>query len=357
MPVRKNEKNGTWEARVAARHPVTKKPTNLCRIKIKTKAEAERMEKTMLRQLYAKFHEYQHPLWNEVAEEYTKTKTAEGQVSQRYLEEKALTVKKYTEKLWARKYVDQITTQEIRDLVLISPVNISDARKKEILKAIRHVFDYAVDKNYLSKSPVPKIKFTLNKKMHDVLSEKELKILLNEAKKRAHPFYYLLATAIYLGLRNGECYSLRWASVIFDRDLVHIRESYDRKAGHKDYTKAKYDRLVELPAPLRKILLELKEITGDQEYVLPRLKEWDTGRQAAVLREFLGVIGVKSVRFHDLRASWACLLMTKGVPAAQVQKMGGWTDMKTFQIYVRKAGIDIKGATKVLSCLDDSEDD
>ena len=32
-------------------------------------------------------------------------------------------------------------------------------------------------------------------------------------------------------------------------------------------------------------------------------------------------------------------------------KIGGWRDMKTFQIYVRLAGIEVKGATDVLSVL------
>ena len=121
--------------------------------------------------------------------------------------------------------------------------------------------------------------------------------------------------------------------------------------GH-EVTKGGCDRMVEISPPLKVFLLQLKEESGEQEFVLPRSRDWETGRQSSILREFLGEIGLKSVRFHDLRASWACLLMMKGVPAIQVMMMGGWRDMKTFQIYVRKAGIEIKGATKVLSCLE-----
>ncbi len=31
--------------------------------------------------------------------------------------------------------------------------------------------------------------------------------------------------------------------------------------------------------------------------------------------------------------------------------MGGWSDMKTFQIYVRLAGVDVRGVSDVLDVL------
>jgi len=87
----------------------------------------------------------------------------------------------------------------------------------------------------------------------------------------------------------------------------------------------------------------------DSAFVLPRLKKWEKGEQARELRMFLIGIGLEPVRFHDLRASWATILLSKGVEPIKVMKMGGWKDMKTMMIYVRKAGVDIKGAT---DCLD-----
>ena len=32
-------------------------------------------------------------------------------------------------------------------------------------------------------------------------------------------------------------------------------------------------------------------------------------------------------------------------------KIGGWKDIKTFQIYVRLAGVEVKGATNVLDVM------
>ncbi|MNT89825.1 Phage integrase family protein [compost metagenome] len=81
------------------------------------------------------------------------------------------------------------------------------------------------------------------------------------------------------------------------------------------------------------------------------MNRWDRGEQAYDLRLFLKAIGLHEIRFHDLRASWATLLLSKGVPPSQVMAQGGWADMNTMMIYMRKAGIDIRDSTSVLDGL------
>lgn len=51
----------------------------------------------------------------------------------------------------------------------------------------------------------------------------------------------------------------------------------------------------------------------------------------------------------EIRASWATLLLSKAVPPVKVMAMGGWKDMKTMMIYIRKAGVDLGGATDCIS--------
>lgn len=50
------------------------------------------------------------------------------------------------------------------------------------------------------------------------------------------------------------------------------------------------------------------------------------------------------ISFHDLRASWATVLLGKGIEPAVVMKMGGWSDLKTMERYVRLSGIETDGA-------------
>ena len=63
-------------------------------------------------------------------------------------------------------------------------------------------------------------------------------------------------------------------------------------------------------------------------------------------------IGIPSdVVFHTLRACFATHMLALGVDQATVMKIGGWKDIKTFQIYIRLAGIEVKGATDILQII------
>lgn len=64
-----------------------------------------------------------------------------------------------------------------------------------------------------------------------------------------------------------------------------------------------------------------------------------------MLRYFLEGIGIPTIRFHDLRATWATIMLSRGIEPIKVMTMGGWKDLKTMQIYIRKAGVGIKGIT------------
>jgi integrase len=97
------------------------------------------------------------------------------------------------------------------------------------------------------------------------------------------------------------------------------------------------------------ILKELKLKTGAGEFALPRRSAWDKGEQAREMRKFLVGLGLPPIRFHDLRATWATLLLSKGVEPIRVMKMGGWSDMKTMMISFRKAGVDLRGATDAMT--------
>lgn len=107
---------------------------------------------------------------------------------------------------------------------------------------------------------------------------------------------------------------------------------------------------MEIAPSLLPILIELKEKTGD-EFVLPRIRDWETGMQAKPLKDFLKVLNLPLIRFHDLRASWATIMLSKGIEPIKIMSMGGWKDLKTMQIYIRKSGINIQGITNSLKFL------
>lgn len=137
---------------------------------------------------------------------------------------------------------------------------------------------------------------------------------------------------------------LTWDKVNLEQRQILVNCSWSQKDGLKS-TKSGHDRIVEIPNTLLPLLRELKLQSAESDFVLPRLNRWDRGEQAYDLRLFLKAIGLHEIRFHDLRASWATLLLNKGVAPSQVMSMGGWADLGTMMIYMRKAGIDIRNTT------------
>jgi integrase len=86
----------------------------------------------------------------------------------------------------------------------------------------------------------------------------------------------------------------------------------------------------------------------DTNFVLQRIDKWDKGEQARELRLFLMSLGLPTIRFHDLRATLATIMLSRGVEPVKVLKLGGWRDLKTAQIYLRKAGVDVRGSADAL---------
>ena len=92
---------------------------------------------------------------------------------------------------------------------------------------------------------------------------------------------------------------------------------------------------------------ELK-LQSKDDFVLPRLLEWENGEQAKVTKEFCRAIGITVIKFHDLRATFITNLLARGESLARVMAVVGHTQIKTTNGYLRRAGVDVKGVTDKL---------
>jgi site-specific recombinase XerD len=109
-----------------------------------------------------------------------------------------------------------------------------------------------------------------------------------------------------------------------------------------------------MSSDLKQVISELVEGENidPEAFVLPRHGSWGSGAAAEILRTYLTKIGIDAPAvFHTLRACFATHMLAKGVDQATVMKIGGWKDIKTFQIYIRLAGVEVSGATDVLDVL------
>lgn len=348
MGIKYNTKYGYYEVSYCRRHPLTKQPRSIRRIGIRTKTEAIKVHKKIKSELLLRFHNKTHPKWDVVVEEFLRDFRNSGIANNTILNYES-TLKRHTYATWKNKRIHEVSARDVTELILVNMGKYSEAHRKSMLKHLRAVFKFAVAQDYLRRDPTPNLKFKNNVKIKKVLTETQIRILLERAQKRAHPWFSVWTLACYTGMRNGELYALKWEDVDLGQRLIIVRRSWTKENGYKD-TKSGDDRVVEIAKSMLPVVEALHRHKSD-EFVLPRLKGWQSAVQSKVLRGFLEEIGLPVIRFHDLRASWATVMLSKGVEPIKVMAMGGWKDLKTMQVYVRKSGVDIKGITNALEFL------
>lgn len=341
--------DGTWQAYFSKRHPLTRLPVGLRRKGLKSKAEAARVEKLLVLQVGERLKAVVVPKWSILLEEYFQACRQAGMLK-KTLYNRECCMRAATG-IWNDLYVDAITPDLIRRVIEVDYRDRSTSQQKSILQYIRCAFECAIEKGYVTRNPTPKIAFKVGDKIKKVLTEDQVRTLLNSAKAYDWKWYPHYAVAVYTGMRSGEMYALTWDKVDLDSRQILVDSSWSSKDGFK-CTKSGDDRIVVIAPSLLPVLQELKLKSGGKGPVLERFQEWTDGGQAYELRRFQAGLGLPQTRFHDLRATWCTLMLSKGVEPIKVMMMGGWKNLKTMQIYMRKAGVNIKGIADVLTLHD-----
>lgn len=350
MSVSQNTKTGKWEARAHYRHPVTGYPVTRKKSGFDSKKQAENASKKLRVALIEELAAKKAPLWTDAVDSTIKFKLNEGTWQTPTADNAKIILTAVTYESWVGRTIETITTEEIRLLIKAQIGTKSASYQQSVLKFIRTVFEHCVESGYIGRNPAPRIKHEQIDRVDNVLNLVQAKKLILEAHQQKIFWAPHWALALYTGMRNGELYALTWNDVDLEGRRIQVTKSYNKKVGIKS-TKTKHHRLVEINSELVPILLKLKESSLDKsDPVLPRSRDWDKGEQARELRHFLSAIGLPQVRFHDLRATWATIMLqTPGVSIASVMAMGGWKKMETMQRYIRKAGIAIDGITSQFS--------
>ena len=274
------------------------------------------------------------------------------------------TLKKWVPESLDTKLLEQITAQDIYDILFSGDgKNLTAHNKVRVLRKMKRIFQMGVEEGILTKNPTLQIKLKAPKTQQKVLTMEEAGRLLHEAFTNRHRFYEVWALALKTGMRSGEMFALRWGDIDFERGFISINKQWTNKDG-LTLPKNRESRLVPMNEDLTEFLESLKaknqsnaqEIWVSQlkkkvkysDFVLPRLKEWENGDQAMVLRDFCKTIGVTSIRFHDLRATFITNLLAQGAPLVQVMSIVGHRRMATTDVYLRMAGVQVADTTQKL---------
>ena len=191
---------------------------------------------------------------------------------------------------------------------------------------IRYAFNLAMRWNEpgVTQNPTKEVAlYKLDNQRERFLSPEETRKLLDYVSRSDNDkLQYIIRMLILTGARKREVLDCKWAHFDMTRMVWTIPITKAGKPRHIPMS----DAVVSL----------LKEIPRDHglEYVFPNPKtgvpfisifsSWDTARTEA---------GLKDVRIHDLRHSFASFLVNAGRSLYEVQKLLGHTQIKTTQRY------------------------
>lgn len=201
------------------------------------------------------------------------------------------------------------------------------------------IFKRAVLQGYIGQNPVYLVKkLKLRKQEMNCLTKEQITYVLNFAKESYSRFYSLLFTAIFTGLRRGEVLALTWNDINFEIAKITVNKSLFK--GAVTTTKTSYSErevnmsksLVQvlkdwkLKAPKSSINLVLCNKNGD--YIHP------DNMTKRYFKPCLKAFNIENVRFHDLRHTFASLLISENVSIKYIQtQMGHASCQTTLDIY------------------------
>jgi len=242
----------------------------------------------------------------------------------------------------ANRRLDEI---EVDDILAL----ISDLRKQGYsgttiavtLTPLSRLFAHAVRRGLIEANPVSKLDRSerprVSRQERPVLNPDEIRRLLEAASPR---YRTLLAAAVLSGLRQGELLGLHWRDVDFENQLIHVRTALDRKRKDVPPKTARAVRAVILMPALAEALRQHKAATRfhrPDDYVFTT--RTGTPQHAPhvglrALKPALEKAGLQPIRWHDLRHTFASLLIAGGANITFVSRQLGHTSSQiTLGIY------------------------
>ncbi len=219
----------------------------------------------------------------------------------------------------------------------IGPRSIPNA-----LRALRSFFSWAIEEELVRSNPVtnPSRIFKVEKPFHgDFLRPEEVPAYLDGLRAKAPRYFSLLRTMTFTGLRLGEALGLEWGDIDWMGRFLTVQ-----RARWRDHTSTPKTvgsvRRVSLSSETIEVLREHKRLEAaaalaagrsmpEKIFVNEMGSPMDGTKVWRAHNRALKAAGLRQIRVHDLRGTFAALLVSAGVPIYHVAKMLGHTDPAT----------------------------
>ena len=234
------------------------------------------------------------------------------------------------------KNLSDVKSTHVRDYIrVLNDGGMAPASISRIISSIRTYYRFLSSENILSENPVLLINNPkLPKKLPDVLSEKEISLIIN-AIQESSQFYQrdkaIIEMLYSCGIRVTELCNLEVSNLFIDEDLIRVMGK-----GNKE-------RLLPLGARSKKYVNEyikhsrnshMKKSGSSFVFVSRNGNQLTRAMINIILNKWTQVSGLKkSVSPHKLRHSFATHLLEGGADLRFVQALLGHSDISTTQIY------------------------
>ena len=234
------------------------------------------------------------------------------------------------------KNLSDVKSTHIRDYIrLLSDGGMAPASISRIISSIRTYYRFLSSENILDENPVLLINNPkLPKKLPDVLSEKEISLIIN-AIQESSQFYQRDKAIIELlyscGIRVTELCNLEMSNLFIDEELIRVMGK-----GNKE-------RMLPLGVRSKKYLDDyikhsrnshIKKSGSSFVFVSKNGNQLTRAMINIILNKWTQASGLKkSVSPHKLRHSFATHLLEGGADLRFVQALLGHSDISTTQIY------------------------
>lgn len=214
-----------------------------------------------------------------------------------------------------------------------------NATVNKYIKFISAIYNFMIDSDIAVRNPLARIKSlkeVKNKKIRALCTE-EVQALLSKTKKIYPDFYPLLFTAIFTGMRQGELMALTWDSINWITKKITVDKNYTH--GRLGTPKTGKIRVIDMSDELAKVLREWRIAcpVSENKLVFPNNEGNYQSAENMMKRRFLPALnraGIEQIRFHDLRHTYASLLLVNGAPMKYVQHQLGHSSITmTMDLY------------------------
>lgn len=239
--------------------------------------------------------------------------------------------------------IDRITTKMVEQFInqrQEQGMNLNTLKK--ILVSMGQIFSLAVKRGYCLKNPVleadrPRSQGTdLGTDNLQIMTPEQISAFLEQVNGQKYKTLFTLA--IFSGARQGELLGLKWSDIDWKNKQIHIQRTFNNGAFFATKTKGS-NRKVDIGPTTLRALKEWKLgcPPGKLDLVFPTETGNPMNHNNMVNRYFrpaLVAAKTNQIRFHDLRHTYASLLIEQGENIKYIQnQLGHSNPTVTLNVY------------------------